>query len=69
MIGMDKHNIQLQHYGDAFNNTWYWTDQSGKVISPYMGDSAVAERWGQLYREAVKEGAVVLNGRVYHANK
>ena len=34
-----------------------------------MGDSDVAERWGQLYREAVNEGKVVLDGRVYHANK
>ena len=66
---MDKANIQLQHYGDAINATWYWTDETGKTISPYMGDSAVAERWGQLYREAVKQGMVVINGQVYHANK
>lgn len=66
---MSSANIQLKHYGDAVNTSWYWTDQNGRVISPYMGDSAVAERWGQLYRKAVKEGAVVLNGRVYHANQ
>jgi len=66
---MSSANIQLKHYGDAVNTSWYWTDEHGRVISPYMGDSAVAERWGQLYREAVKDGAVVLNGRVYHANK
>ena len=66
---MSSANIRLEHYGDAVNASWYWTDQNGRVISPYMGDSAVAERWGQLYREAVKERTVVLNGRVYHANK
>jgi hypothetical protein len=66
---MNKANIKLQHYGDAMNVTWYWTDEAGKTISPYMGDSDVAERWGQLYREAVNEGKVVLNGRVYHTNK
>jgi len=66
---MSSTNIQLEHYGDAVNASWYWTDQNGRVISPYMGDSAVAERWGQLYQEAVNEGKVVLNGRVYHANK
>jgi hypothetical protein len=66
---MSSGNIQLKHYGDAVNTSWYWTDENNRVISPYMGDSAVAERWGQLYREAVKDGAVVINGRVYHANK
>jgi len=29
----------------------------------------VAERWGQLYRQAVTEGKVVLGGRVYHSSK
>ena len=66
---MSSVNMRLEHYGDAVNASWYWTDEHGRVISPYMGDSAVAERWGQLYRVAVKEGTVVLNGRVYHANK
>ena len=66
---MSSVNIRLEPYGDAVNATWYWTDQNGRVISPYMGDSDVAERWGQLYRQAVNEGKVVLDGRVYHANK
>ena len=66
---MNKANIKLQHYGDAMNVTWYWTDETGKTISPYMGDSDVAERWGQLYRQAVKEGKVVLDGRVYYSSK
>jgi len=66
---MSSANIRLEHYGDAVNTTWYWTDETGKTISPYMGDSDVAERWGQLYREAVNEGKMVLNGRVYHTNK
>ena len=66
---MNKSNIKLQHYGDAVNTTWYWTDEDGKTISRYMGDSNIAEKWGQLYKEAVKEGKVVLNGQVYNANK
>jgi len=66
---MNKSNIKLQHYGDAINTTWYWTDEDGKTISPSMGDSNIAEKWGKLYKEAVKEGKVVFNGRVYNANK
>jgi hypothetical protein len=66
---MNKSNIKLQHYGDTINTTWYWTDENGKTISPYMGDSDIAEKWGKLYKEAVKEGKVVFNGRVYNANK
>jgi len=66
---MGKANIQLQHYGDAINVTWYWTDETGKTISPYISDSDVAERWGKLYLQAVKDGMVVINGQVNHANK
>jgi hypothetical protein len=66
---MDRANIKLQHYGDAMNVTWYWTDETGKTISPYIGDSDVAERWGKLYLQAVKDGMVVIKGQVYHANK
>jgi len=66
---MDKANIQLQHYGDVFNTTWYWTDETGKTISPYINDSDVAERWGKLYLQAVADSIVRVNGVTYSAKK
>ena len=65
----DKANIKLQHYGDGMNVVWYWTDGTGKTISPYIDDSDVAERWGELYREAVKTGIIHVNGVTYSAKK
>jgi hypothetical protein len=66
---MDRANIKLQHYGDAMNVTWYWTDETGKTISPYIGDSDVAERWGKLYLQAVADSIVRVNGVTYSAKK
>jgi hypothetical protein len=66
---MNKSNIKLHHCGDTLNSAWYWTDENNKVISPYIEDSEVAERWGKLYKEAVLENMIVINGKIYSANK
>ena len=66
---MSSTNIRLEHYGDAVNVTWYWTDENGRVISPYMGDSDVAERWGKLYLQAVADSIIRVNGVTYSAKK
>ena len=64
---MTTSDIKLNHTTSRGEVAWYWTDNTGKIISPYIDDANVAERWGQLYQDAVKQGMVVINGQVYHA--
>jgi hypothetical protein len=66
---MSMTDITLHHYSAGIDTAWYWQDSTGRVISPYMNDSDIAERWGKLYLEAVAQGTVRLNGVTYSAKK
>jgi hypothetical protein len=67
---MDKANIQLQHYVDATNVTWYWTDGTGKTISPYIGDSDVAERWANsIYKQSTTEWLLLTDKCITQTNR
>jgi hypothetical protein len=66
---MTTGDITLNHTASRGEVAWYWTDSTGKIISPYIDDADVAERWGRLYREAVESGMVRVNGVTYSAKK
>ena len=66
---MTTSNIKLNHTTSRGEVAWYWTDSTDKIISPYIDDADVAERWGKLYREAVDSGMVRVNGVTYSAKK
>ena len=62
-------DINLNHTTSRGEVAWYWTDSTDKIISPYIDDANVAERWGKLYREAVDSGMVRVYGVTYSAKK
>lgn len=66
---MTTSDITLNHSTCGHEVAWYWTDSTDKIISPYINDADVAERWGKLYREAVESGMVRVNGVTYNSKK
>jgi hypothetical protein len=44
------------HRGDV---AWQWfNEHDNKAISPYISDSDVAEKWGQIYLQAIENGKI-----------
>ena len=38
---------------------WQWfNEHDNKPISPYISDSDVAEKWGQIYLQAIEDGKI-----------